>query len=276
MTFPTPGVRPVTRSSTPHLLCGLLTAWLGAWLDGRTASDDLLTSTQGPDEPHSIFGLPEESGAVPLSRALPVLRRSAPATVTLRLPVAGDPDGLTGAALIAALRGGEAVAVVPHDVRQQAWLLVPDIEIRGSSFEPLVYVEWQLLPLEASRARGPDAATGLRAAEHALAESVTQAASVIAEIGQVGQLSPQIVAAIQELRKRSGLKLPLPAGSPPEAIRVLTTAQRLEAVIELAAAEQPLSAAADARRMAALREVSRAVRDAFRQAFGACATGTAR
>ncbi len=106
-----------------------------------------------------------------------------------------------------------------------------------------------------------------------LSESVTAAASVIAEIGQVGKLSPEIVAAIAELRKRSGLKLPLPAGSPLEAMRVLTTAQRLEAVVELAANEQPLSAASDARRAAALREVSRAVRDAFRLAFGACAAG---
>ena len=55
---------------------------------------------------------------------------------------------------------------------------------------------------------------------------------------------------------------------------MLTTAQRLEAVVELAAGEQPLSAAADARRADALREVSRAVRDAFRLAFAACAAGT--
>jgi hypothetical protein len=275
MTFSTPGARPVTRSATPYLLSGLLTAWLGAWLQGRTSSDDLLASAQGPDEPHTVAGLPDEAGPVPLSRALTLLRRAAPAEVSLRLPVPGDPSGLRGAALGAAMRAGEAVAVVPHDPAQAAWLLVPDIEIRGSSMEPLVYVEWQVLALDDRPQMSLTGATGLREAEVALSESVTAAAAVIAEIGQVGQLSPEIVAAITELRKRSGLKLPLPPGSPPEAIRVLTTAQRLEAVVELAAKEQPLSAASDARRAAALREVSRAVRDAFRLAFGACATGSA-
>ncbi len=145
--------------------------------------------------------------------------------------------------------------------------------MRGSSLEPLVTVEWELCPIPGRLTGGAADADSLREAERVLSESVTAAADVIAEIGQVGRLSPEIVAAIQSLRKRSGLKLPLPPGSPPEAIRVLTTAQRLEAVVELAAGEQPLSAAADARRSEALREVSRAVRDAFRLAFAACAAG---
>ncbi len=255
------------------LLGGLMTAWLGAWLAGRAASDDLLSGSQGGDAPHTVRGLPDESGAVPLSRMLPLLRRLAPADVTLRLPVAGDPDGLSGVILTRALRAGEAVAVQPNDPMAHGWLLVPDTDVRGSSLEPLVTVEWELLPITGPLPSGPANASTLREAERVLSESVTAAAEVIAEIGQVGRLSPEIVAAIQSLRKRSGLKLPLPPGAPPEAIRVLTTAQRLEAVVELAANEQPLSAAADARRMEALREVSRAVRDAFRQAFAACAAG---
>jgi hypothetical protein len=261
---------------TPYLLSGLLTAWLGAWLQGRTSSDELLASTQGPDEPHTVRGLPDETEPVPLSRVLTLLRRAAPADVSLSLPVPGDPSGLTGAALAAALAAGEAVAVVPRDVQQPGWVLVPEIETRGSSLEPLVYVEWQLFPMDGRPTASPTGAARLPEAELALSESVTAAAAVIAEIGQVGQLSPEIIAAITKLRKRSGLKLPLPPGSPPDAIRVLTTAQRLEAVVELAAKEQPLSASSDARRMAALREVSRAVRDAFRLAFAACATDSAR
>ncbi len=277
MTFPAPGIRPTTRPRAPQLRCGLMVAWLGAWLDGRAASDDLLASTQGPDEPHTVRGLPDEVGAVPLARVLPLLRRCAPAEVTLRLPVPGDPDGLTEVPLKAALRAGEAVAVSPaavsDDRHRRGWLLVPEIEVRGSTLEPLVTVEWALIAVPGPLATGPASPTRLREAELSLSESVSAAAEVIAEIGQVGRLSPQIVAAIQALRKRSGLKLPLPPGSPEEAIRVLTTAQRLEAVVELAAAEQPLSAAADARRTAALRDVTRAVRDAFRLAFAACAKG---
>ncbi len=250
-----------------------MAAWLGAWLAGRAASDDLLAGAQRGDAPHTVRGLPDEAGPVPLSRMLPLLRRSAPADVSLRLPVPGDPDGLAGLMLSRALRGGEAVAVQPHDPAGHGWLLVPEVDVRGSSLEPLVTVEWELTPIIGRLSAGAANADTLREGERVLSESVTAAAQVIAEIGQVGRLSPEIVTAIQSLRKRSGLKLPLPPGSPPEAIRVLTTAQRLEAVVELAAAEQPLSAAADARRMDALREVSRAVRDAFRLAFAACAAG---
>ena len=43
MTHPTPHIRPATRPPAPLLLGGLMTAWLGAWLGGRAASDDLLT-----------------------------------------------------------------------------------------------------------------------------------------------------------------------------------------------------------------------------------------
>lgn len=274
MTFPTPGVRRATRPPAPHLLGGLLAAWLGAWLDGRAASDDLLSSAQGPDEPHTVCGLPDERGPVPLARVLPLLRKCAPAEVSLRLPIPGDPDGLAGAALAAALRSGEAVAVQPKDVEQPGWLLAPEIDVRGSALEPLVTVQWELIPIVGTLASSPASATRLREAEYSLSESVSAAVEVIAEIGQVGKLSPEIVAAITSLRKRSGLKLPLPPGSPSDAIRVLTTAQRLEAVVELAAAEAPLSAAADARRASALRDVSRAVRDAFRLAFAACAAGS--
>jgi hypothetical protein len=276
MTFPSPDIRPATRPPAPLLLGGLMVAWLGAWLSGRAASDDLLAGAQGGDAPHTVRGLPDESGPVPLSRMLPLLRRSAPADVSLRLPVPGDPDGMTGPVLARALRAGEAVAVQPDDHAGHGWLLTPEVDVRGSSLEPLVTVEWELTPVPGRLAGSPANTDTLREAERVLSESVTAAAEVIAEIGQVGRLSPEILAAIQSLRKRSGLKLPLPPGSPPEAIRVLTTAQRLEAVVELAAAEQPLSAAADARRMEALREVSRAVRDAFRLAFAACAAGDSR
>ncbi len=273
MTFPSPDIRPATRPPAPLLLGGLMVAWLGAWLSGRAASDDLLAGAQRGDAPHTVRGLPDETGPVPLSRVLPLLRRIAPADVSLRLPVPGDPDGMTGLMLARALRAGEAVAVQPHEHDGHGWLLTPEVDVRGSSLEPLVTVEWELSPIAGRLSGSPANADTLREAERVLSESVTSAAEVIAEIGQVGRLSPEIVAAIQSLRKRSGLKLPLPPGSPAEAIRVLTTAQRLEAVVELAAGEEPLSAAADGRRMEALREVSRAVRDAFRLAFAACAAG---
>ena len=103
-------------------------------------------------------GLPDESGAVPLSRVLPLLRRLAPADVSLRLPVPGDPDGLSGVMLPRALRAGEAVAVQPdpsHDPDAHGWLLIPETDVRGSSLEPLVTVEWELMPIAGHAFRQP-------------------------------------------------------------------------------------------------------------------------
>ncbi len=254
MTYPTPHIQPATRPPAPLLLGGLMTAWLGAWLGGRAASDDLLTGAQRGDAPHTVRGIPDEPGSVPLSRVLPLLRRVAPADVSLRLPVPGDPDGLSGVMLARALRCGEAVAVQPaaaDDPHAHGWLLIPETDVRGSSLEPLVTVEWELMPIagpsqrQPGERRHPAAGSGARAVR----ERERQPPRSSPRSARSGGSARRSSRPSRRLRKRSGLKLPLPPGSPPDAIRVLTTAQRLEAVVELAAGEQPLSAAADARRM---------------------------
>ena len=49
--------------------------------------------------------------------------------------------------LARALRAGEAVAVQPQDPAGHGWLLTPEVDVRGSSLEPLVTVEWELCPI---------------------------------------------------------------------------------------------------------------------------------
>src|ERR1700712_5915878 len=90
------------RGSAARSPGGLLTAWLGAWLTGRTAADNLLAAVQGPDLPHTVDGLPDEGDGAPLARMLGHVRSCGPARVELRLPVPGDPDGLPAGILAAA------------------------------------------------------------------------------------------------------------------------------------------------------------------------------
>jgi len=259
---------------------GLLTAWLGSWLAGRVSSDDLLDAVQVGDEPHRYVTVdgheaPADLGPgnapAPLAGILPTIRRLAPAAVQLRLPVAGDVDGLHGPVLAGALTAGEAVLVEPVDARRAGLVLLPRHDVRGSELEPLVQVTWQVASWHARPGLSPGAPTGLRDAERALAAAVTDAVSVLVDVGQVSRLGPEAQAAIRSLRERQAMPLGLPPGSPADAVRVLTTAEKLAAVVELAVSNEPLSAAADARRTVALRQVATAVRHARRHAYTACA-----
>src|SRR3954471_9131572 len=179
------------RGSAVRSPGGVLTAWLGAWLQGRTTADDLLSAVQGRDLPHSVDGLPDEPDGAPLVRMLAAVRGCGPATVELRLPVAGDADGLGPDVLPAALDAGEAVVVTPSDVTRASLVLIPRLDVRGSEAEPLVGVRWRALAPAGRVADGPAAPTRLREAELLLDDAVADAIGVLLDIGQVDQLSPE-------------------------------------------------------------------------------------
>jgi hypothetical protein len=261
------------RGSSVRSPGGLLTAWLGAWLQGRTNADDLLSALQGGDLPHVVDGLPGESDGAPLVHLLAAARGCRPSTVELRLPVPGDADGLGPDVLPAALEAGEAVVVTPADVMRQGLVLVPRPDIRGSELEPVIGVRWLVLAPTGRVADGPAAPTRLREAELLLDQALSDAIGVLLAVGQVDQLSPEILDAIKALRSRRGSNLHLPPGSPADAVRVLVTAERLGAVVRLATGDQPLTASGDARRGQALREVATAIRWTRRLAYTACAAG---
>jgi hypothetical protein len=252
---------------------GLLTAWSGAWLQGRAGADDLLEAVQGADLPHTVDGLPAEPGTAPLARLLGHVRSCAPAHVSLRLPVPGDPDGLAAPILAPALSAGEAVVVQPVDPARPGLALVPQPDVRGSEREPLVGVRWQVLVLDRRVSDGPAAPMRLREAEQLLDSALGGAIGVLLDVGQVHRLSPEAQEAIRNLRSRRGPDLGLPPGSPADAVRVLVTAERLTAVLRLAVGNEPLTSSADARRSAALREVATAIRWTRRLAYTACAEG---
>src|SRR4051794_9223048 len=90
------------RGSSVRSPGGLLTAWLGAWLRGRVAADDVLAAVQTPHLPQTVDGLPGEDDGAPLVRLLAAVRACGPSTVELRLPVPGDADGLGPDVLAAA------------------------------------------------------------------------------------------------------------------------------------------------------------------------------
>lgn len=270
MNFPTVSSRRSTSVRTPG---GQLTAWLGAWLGGRTSADEVLAAVQITDLPQTVDGLPGDDDGAPLVRLLAAARACAPATVELRLPVPGDADGLGPDVLPAALEAGEAVVVTPDDVTRAGLVLVPRPDVRGSEIEPVSGVRWLAIVPERRVATGPAAPTRLREAEIMLQTALEDAIAVLLDVGQVDALGPEALEAIAALRARRGAGLRLPPQSPPDAVRILVTADRLGAVIRLAAPDQPATAVGDERRSRALRDVATAIRWTRRLAYTACASG---
>ncbi len=261
------------RGSSVRSPGGLLTAWLGAWLQGRTTADDVLAAVETRHLPQTVDGLPGEQDGAPLVRLLAAVRACGSSTVELRLPVAGDADGLAPDVLPAALDAGEAVVVTPTDVTRAGLVLVPRPDVRGSEAEPLIGVRWLALAPARRVADGPAAPTRLREAELLLDDAVSDATGVLLDVGQVDQLSPEILDAIAALRRRRAPDLRLPPGSPSDAVRILVTAERLATVVRLATGDSPVTASGDARRGQALREVATAIRWTRRLAYTACAAG---
>jgi hypothetical protein len=233
-----------------RLRSGALVAWTSAWLAGDAASDDVLRATVGADAPHHIAGL--EDGLVPLSEALITWRRRG-GPVRLVLPVAGDVRGLPGPAQFrsCALDAGEAVV-------GGGLGLVPDVVERYPSSAPPT-VTWQAHTID----EPPPDPLSVPEAQRELTEAVRDAASALAAadvaswIGDVGE-------ALADAR-RAGERLNLPPRFPAPAVRLIAQAERLQAVLDIAALD-PTGGAIDRTGIAARTDALRSLATAVRRA----------
>ncbi len=250
-----------------RLRSGALVAWTNAWLDGQVASDEVLRAVAGSDAPHRVTGLDsavsfdDHAGSAhePLS-ALLIRWRKDGEPVRLVLPVAGDVRGLPGPAAFraAALDAGEAVVGAAIGV-------VPEIVEYSPSSAP-TEVTWLATPVEPS----PPDFLGLGDAQYDLTTALREAASALAAADVAGW-SAEFAGALQDAR-RAGERLVLPPGYPPRAVALIAQAQRLQAVLALAATD-PQGGAVDragvAARSSALRPLATAVRRALLAGYNA-------
>lgn len=261
----------------PGTRSGLLVAWANAWVAGRVSYDEVIEQVTGDDEPHRVTGLPgaEEPAGVPLGWALPVLRGYNALSVVL--PVPGDPRGLPPEVGLGglALAAGEAVLAVgeadpagaPATAPGDCLAMVPAIERHGSAIGSVtVTVHWRCMTASAPR---PDPLS-VPEAEHDLTTALRDAASQLADL-DVATWQPWTAAALDGLR-RSAPGPALPAGQDSHAVRLLAQADRLAAVLDLAAGDAPGGAAPVAEaaaRSTALRPLAQAVRRARVAAYNA-------
>jgi hypothetical protein len=236
----------------------VLAAWTTAWLAGEAAYDDVVARVTGDDEPHRVTGLPGTEADVPLGWALPLLR--AAEGVRAVLPAPGDPRGLPGPGPFtqAALAAGEAVL-------GRGLGLVPRVTEHGTAGDRTCTVLWTAYEVGEP---APDPLT-VPEAEHELTAATREAASALAAL-DVARWRPEVADGLARMRR--GSTPDLPPGHDGRAVRLLAQADRLAAVLDLAAADAPggaVTTAEAAARAAALRPLATAARRARQAAYNA-------
>jgi hypothetical protein len=182
--------------------------------------------------------------------------------VSLILPVPGDVRGLTGGTQFArdALGAGEAVLVSGHD--GEAIGVVPEVLWDESEDSPESFLlSWSVYSL-------PSAANldhvDLGEAEYALRSAVRSAADVLGELDLSVQGDQDPRALVEEILEAGGLHR-VPDHAPVRALRVLSTAAQVDAIVMVSSGMSPIGIrSASEARIAddALRPLSAVVRSA--------------
>jgi hypothetical protein len=250
-------------SAASMLRSGRLTAWGNAVLAGLSSPDEAADRVVGADEPHRVADLPGEPAPVSLAFAFGRLRTLGASGLLLALPAPGDPLGLCGPSAFneSATAAGEAVLVSGAGLG-----LVPEIGRYGPPGDEAVHVDWRCHRVDGRPGFG---VPSLAEAEHQLAETLRAATEALVEL-DVARWRPEAAEALAAIRSHDPAEHLAP-GYPPRAVRVLAQAERLTAIVALAA-EDP-GAASSASAMTAredqLRPLERAARRARVAAYNA-------
>lgn len=214
-----------------------LAAWGTAVLAHGVEPSLAVTAVTGEDEPHevqaevevaAVLGLPAKGGLLELLTGL--ARHGAP-SMGVALPAPGDLVGLPGPAAFntAALDAGECVLISGGE--GPAIGIVPNVVEFGSVFEPGAMVSWQAQAV--GRRRITDfgsVAEADRELRTALAEATEELARL--DIARWREDAAARVAAIRDGGLERGM---LPPGTPRRCVRVLASAARVRAIVDLAA-----------------------------------------
>lgn len=225
-----------------------LSVWANSWLAGHAAPDDVLDALVAWAPRHSVMaydaiaagrtGLPwpDVDAAGPMS-LLQTVRTAAGRTpgagpvrrpaIAVVLPVPGDVRGLTPGTqfLQDALAAGEAVVVSGPD--GDAVGIVPAFETSDESADDECVLSWSVYSL-AECPLSDDVDLG--EAEYALRSAVRTAAEAIGrlELSAGGAASPRVL--VEEVLAANSHHR-LPEHAPPRAVRVLSTAAHVDAII---------------------------------------------
>jgi hypothetical protein len=240
-----------------RLRSGPLAAWTAAWFQGEIGPDEVVDAVARNDAPHLVSGIALD--LVPLRDVLAMWRREVP-SVRLVLPVPGDLRGVPGPREFqaAALDAGEAVYGGSLGV-------VPEVTEHFPSSAPPSVV-WHAFVVD----QVPPEHMQLADVQHELTVAIRDAATVLATADVAG--GGEDVADALHAARHAGEHLNLPPRFPSRAVALLAQAERIQAVLDLAAAD-PEGGAIDrfgmSARDSALRPLATAARRARLAAYNA-------
>lgn len=267
-----------------------LSVWANAWLAGLAAPDDVLDALSAWAPTHSVIaydavaagrtGLPwpdvDAAGPVSLLQTLRSAVRAGGRTrnpITVLQPVPGDVRGLPAGSQFAAdaIDAGEAIVVGGPDggvglVPAFEW----DDDPYSGSPEDAGTLSWSVYSLPAGAT--PDT-PDLGTAEFALRSAVRQAADALGHLSLMGGAGDPR-ALVDELLQ-AGSHHRLPDHAPPRAVRVLSSAAHVDAIVTVSTGSTPIGiGSASEARIAdgALRPLLAVVREARAAAVNAILT----
>lgn len=238
-----------------------LSVWTNAWLAGQAAPDDVLDALSAWAPAHSVTaydavaagktGLPwpdmDRAGAMSLLQTVRSAAGPRPpdgwprrAAVNLLLPIPGDVRGLpagtqfardalaAGEAVLVGAADGEAIGVVPE-------VLWEDGEESADQPESATLI-WSVYSLPAAPVPDP---MDLGEAEYALRSAVRTAAETLAglDLSVTGEQDPR--ALVEEIIEAGELHR-IPDHAPDRALRVLTTAAQVDAIVMVSSGMSPI------------------------------------
>ncbi|MGH3343422.1 MAG: hypothetical protein ACRDPK_11185 [Carbonactinosporaceae bacterium] len=245
---------------------GRLVAWGNAWFAGQTSLDEAAAQVCRDTEPHRVTGLPGETGEVGLTVALGRLRGLGAACLRLALPAPGDPVGLPGPVPFneEATEAGEAALTTGGEPLG----LIPETTFHGPVGDQTLSVVWRT---HAVNAPWVTDLPSLAEAERELTETLQETIDTLLRL-DVAPWRPEAADTLRAIRgHREGPGGVLAPGYPPRAYRVLSLAQKLGAITELATEDHAGAISADDihARLVALRPLERCSRRAQLAAYNA-------
>ncbi len=232
---------------------------MSAWFAGDAGPDEVVDAVTLDDAPHQVSGLGLD--VVPLRDVLTMWRREG-APVRLVLPVSGDVRGVPGPADFRA-----AALEVEEAVCSGTLGLVPEVTDYWPSSAPSTVVWHAYVITEVA----PDYQQ-LGDVSYELTTAIREAAVALMAADVAGGAA-DISEALRDAR-RAGEHLNLPPNFPSRAVALLAQAERMQAVLDLAA-DDPEGGAIDrfgmSARASALRPLALAVRRARLAGYNAAA-----